>query len=60
MMQTIQDKSVQLLETIVERLESFEKLQNRPRVFAKGHSSEGQDVHIRRGSVSSEDSQHEE
>ena len=35
MMQTIRDKSVQGLETIVERLENFEQLQKRPRVFAK-------------------------
>lgn len=35
MFQVIQDKSVQILETVVERLESIEQLQKRPRVFAK-------------------------
>jgi len=33
MLQSIQDKSVHLLETIVERLEEFEQLKQRPRVF---------------------------
>jgi hypothetical protein len=35
MLQQIQDKSVQLLETIVERLDQFEQLQKRPKIFAK-------------------------
>jgi hypothetical protein len=35
MLQSIQDKSVHLLETIVERLEEFEQLKKRPRVFAQ-------------------------
>lgn len=39
MLQVIQDKSVQLLETIVERLEQYDQLHNRPRVFAKGQEA---------------------
>ena len=35
MLSAIQDRSVQLLETIVERLEKYEQLQKRPKVFAK-------------------------
>ena len=41
MLQQIQDKSVQLLETIVERLDQFEKLQKRPKVFAKEDEQDG-------------------
>ncbi len=41
MLQQIQDKSVQLLETIVERLDKFEQLQKRPRVFAKEDDQDG-------------------
>lgn len=52
MFQVIQDKSVQILETVVERLESIEQLQKRPRVFAKpalaadasSNSSHGEEV----------------
>ena len=40
MLQVIQNKSVQVLETIVERLEQYEQLQKRPRVFAKGAADE--------------------
>ena len=35
MLQQIQDKSVHLLETIVERLEEFDQLKKRPRVFGQ-------------------------
>lgn len=35
MLQAIQDKSVNVLETIIQRLESYEALQKRPRVFAR-------------------------
>jgi hypothetical protein len=50
MLQQIQDKSVQLLETIVERLDQFEQLQKRPKVFAKEESQDELD-----GSQSSHD-----
>jgi len=45
MLSLVQDKSVQLLETIIERLEKFDQLQKRPRVFAKAHGAEDDDVH---------------
>jgi hypothetical protein len=35
MLQSIQDKSVHLLETIIERLEEFDQLKKRPKVFAQ-------------------------
>ena len=38
MLSVIQEKSVQLLETIVERLEKYEQVQKRPRVFAKSEA----------------------
>ena len=41
MLQQIQDRSVQLLETIVERLDQFETLQKRPKVFAKEDDQDG-------------------
>ncbi len=50
MLQQIQDKSVLLLETIVERLDQFEQLQKRPKVFAKEDDHDG----------SSQSSSHEE
>jgi hypothetical protein len=62
MLQVIQTKSVAILETIVERLEQYEQLQKRPRVFAKesdaaaahhdalssnsSHSDQGDDVPV--------------
>ena len=57
MLQQIQDKSVQLLETIVERLEQFEPLQERPKVFAK--ENEGAEDHPF-GSQSSHDGEEEQ
>ena len=44
MLQSIQDKSVHLLETIVERLEEFEQLKQRPRVFAQPTDEDGKVV----------------
>lgn len=35
MLQVTLDKSVQILETIVQKLEQYDQLQKRPRVFAK-------------------------
>ena len=51
MLSLIQDKSVQLLETIVERLEQYEQLQKRPRVFAKAEAdTQDADSHSSHGS----------
>lgn len=43
MLQSIQDKSVHLLETIVERLEEFDQLKKRPKVFAQANDSSDED-----------------
>lgn len=52
MLSLVQDKSVQLLETIIERLEKIDQLHKRPRVYAQAastdddaHSSGSQDGH---------------
>ena len=50
MLQSIQDKSVQFLETVVERLEQFEQLQKRPRVFAKSNDGQSDEVHAQQES----------
>jgi hypothetical protein len=58
MLQVIQNKSVQVLETIVERLEQYEQLQKRPRVFAKGIPDDGKNEVA--SSTSSHGSNHDE
>lgn len=35
MLQLLQNKSIELLETLVDRLDQYEELQKRPKVFAK-------------------------
>jgi hypothetical protein len=45
MLSLVQDKSVALLETIIERLEKYDQLQKRPRVYAKAHGAEDDDAH---------------
>ena len=45
MFQSIQDKSVQLLETIIERLEEYDQLKKRPRVFGQGAVISDDDYH---------------
>ena len=49
MLQSIQDKSVHLLETIIERLEEFDQLKQRPRVFGQtldeSDEDDDRDVH---------------
>ena len=60
MLQTIQNKSVQLLETVVQKLEQYEPLQKRPRVYAKA-SQGGSDEAVSprsSSSVNSDDDAH--
>lgn len=50
MLSVIQDKSVAVLETIVQRLEQqYEPLQKRPRVFAKAAASSDDDASSNEG-----------
>jgi len=55
MLQSIQDKSVHLLETIIERLEEFDQLKQRPRVFGQSAQDDSDDdVHNSTSPIQSE------
>ena len=49
MLQVLQEKSVQFLETIVHTLDSYEEIQKRQRVFASGLEVEKAPVKRRAG-----------
>jgi hypothetical protein len=57
-LQQIQDKSIAFLETIVERLDQFEPLQKRPKVFAKGDDDADDQQQDGSGSSIGEEQQH--